>query len=50
MIAWKDLLLLLEGKRATYMPLKNHFSSDLYVDSDTPIFATRKREIKFVGK
>jgi len=49
-IAWKDLLLLLEGQEVHLPAPKNHFTNDLCIDSDTPIFATGKGEIKFVGK
>ena len=48
-IAWKDLLLLLEGETVKLPAPKNHFSSDIEIKSDTPVFATSKCRIKFRG-
>ena len=48
-IAWHDLLLLLEGETVKLPAPKNHFSSDIVIDNDVPIFATSKYEIVFKG-
>lgn len=48
-IAWKDLLLLLEGETVKLPAPKNHFSTDVIITSDIPIFATGKEKIKFRG-
>ena len=48
-IAWKDLLLLLEGETVRLPAPKNHFSSDVVLDSDVPIFATSKCPIIYKG-
>ena len=45
----KNLLLLLEGETVRLPAPKNHFASDIVVDSDIPIFATGKEKIKFKG-
>ena len=50
MIAWKELLLLLEGQSVHLPSPKNHYSCDICIDSDTPIVATGKSRITFVGK
>ena len=50
MIAWKELLLLLEGQSVHLPSPKNHYSADICIDSDTPVFATGKSRITFVGK
>lgn len=39
-IAWKDLLLLLEGKTVKLPVQKNHFVNDIIIDNDVPIFET----------
>ena len=44
-IEWKSLLLLLEGDIVKLPAPKNHFSSDVYIDKDTPVFATSKSVI-----
>ena len=48
-IAWKDLLLLVEGETVRLSAPKNHFSSDVVIDSDIPIFATSKCPIIYKG-
>lgn len=48
-IAWKDLLLLLEGETVKLPAPKNHFTTDVEISSDVPIFATGKEKIKFRG-
>ena len=40
LITGKDLLLLLEGHTVHHPAPKNHYSSDVSVDNDIPIFAT----------
>ena len=50
MIPWSDLLLLLEGEIVKLPAPKNQFSSDVVIDKDTPIFATSKSRIVYVGK
>lgn len=49
LIPWKDLLLLLEGETVRLPAPKNHFASDVKIDTDIPIFATSKDRIKFKG-
>ena len=48
-IAWKDLLLLLEGETVKLPAPKNHFAKDVVIDSDVPIFATSKSPITYKG-
>ena len=48
-IAWHDLLLLLEGETVKLPAPKNHFNSDIVIDTDVPIFATSKCEIVYKG-
>ena len=38
MVDWKTPLLLLEGDVVNLPALKNHFSRDIYIRDDTPIF------------
>lgn len=49
-ITWKDLLLLLEGEIVKLPAPKNHFSTDVEIKGDIPIFATSKSKICFQGK
>ena len=49
LIAWHDLLLLLEGETVKLPAPKNHFKCDILIDSDVPILATSKCEIKYRG-
>ena len=49
MIPWNDLLLLL-GQTVKLPALKNQFSSDVIIAKDTPIFASSKSRITYVGK
>lgn len=49
-LAWKDMLVLLEGQTLHLPVPKTHFSKDIVFDKDTPIFATSKGPIVFVGK
>ena len=48
-ITWKDLLLLLEGETVKLPAPKNHFTTDVVISSDVPIFATLKAPIVFKG-
>ena len=50
MIAWKELLLLLEGQTVHLPSPKNHYATDIEIDSDIPVVATGKAEITYVGK
>jgi hypothetical protein len=49
-LAWKDMQLLLEGQTLHLPAPKTHFAKDIVFDRDTPIFATSKGPIVFVGK
>ena len=49
LIEWKSFLLLLEGDRVNLPAPKNHFSTDVCISEDTPIFATSKSIIKYIG-
>ena len=49
LIEWKSFLLLLEGDRVNLPAPKNHFSTDICMSEDTPIFATSKSIIKYKG-
>ena len=49
MIAWKDLLVLLEGQQTVHLPSsRNHYAHD--IQSNAPIVATGKSEIKYICK
>ena len=48
-IAWKCMLLLLEGEHVKLPAPKNHFSKDVTITSDIPIFATSKDRLKYKG-
>ena len=50
LIEWKSLLLLLEGDQVRLPAPKNHFSCDIKIKKDTPVFATSKCEITFRRK
>ena len=39
-ISWQDLLKLLEGDAVHIAAPKRHFSKDIVMDKDTPVFAT----------
>ena len=49
LIEWKSFLLLLEGDLVKLPAPKNHFSTDVTIERDTPVFATSKSVIKFKG-
>ena len=44
------MLLLLEGDTVKLPAPKNQFASDVVIQKDTPIFATSKSRITYVGK
>ena len=48
LIPWHDFLLLLEGQTVHLPAPKTHFSKDITVKSDTPIFCTTKYPILFL--
>ena len=50
LIQWNAFLLMLEGHTVHLPAPKNHFASDVCIDKDTPIFATSKEPIRFVGR
>jgi len=47
-LAWHDMLLLLEGQTVHLPAPKCHYAKDITFNSDTPIFCTGKQEIIFV--
>ena len=47
-IAWHDLLLMLEGQLVHLPAPKSHFAHDLVFDKDTPIFSTSKHQLVYV--
>lgn len=47
-IAWHDLLLMLEGQLVHLPAPKSHFAHDIVFDKDTPIFSTSKHQLIFV--
>lgn len=47
-IAWHDLLLLLEGQEVHLAAPKTHVSKDMEFSRDTPIFCTSKEELCLV--
>ena len=49
LIAWKDLLLLLEGEPTRLPAPKNFRLKDILIDSDVPIFATSGEKVEFRG-
>lgn len=49
-IAWKELLLLLEGQTVHLPAPKNHYAQDICIDKDTPIVATGIAELKFLNR
>ena len=44
-ISWKEMLLLLESQPAHFPALKNHYSKDVCLLSDTPLVATSKSRV-----
>ena len=50
LINWKDMLLLLEGEIVKLPVPKNHFTTDVCINTDITIFATSKSKIEYVGK
>ena len=49
-IAWKDFLLLLEGQPIHFPAPKTLYAKDILLKRDTPMFATSKSQIVYVGK
>ena len=49
LIEWKSFLLLLEGDVVKLPAPKNHFSTDVCISNDIPVFATSKSTIKYRG-
>ena len=49
-MAWKDMLLLLEGQTLHLAAPKTSYAQDILFNRDTPIFATGKEPIKYIGK
>lgn len=47
-IAWHDLLLMLEGQLVHLSAPKSHYAKDMVFDRDTPIFCTTKHPIVLV--
>ena len=47
-IPWHDLLLMLEGQLVHLPAPKSHYSKDVTLSSDVPVFCTAKEEISFV--
>jgi len=50
LISWKEFLSLLEGQLVHLPAPKNHFAKDICLERDTPVFATGKDRIKFIGR
>ena len=50
MIAWKELLLLLEGQTVHLPSPKNHYTTDICISTDVPIIATGKARIEYQGR
>ncbi len=49
-LAWKDMLLLLEGQTIHFAAPKLMYLKDILFDRDTPIFATGKDPIRFISR
>ena len=49
-IAWKDLLLLLEGQIVRFAAPKSQFARDTVLEKDTPVFATSIAPIMYTGR
>lgn len=47
-IAWHDLLLLLEGQQVNLPAPKSHFAKDVTLTGGTPIFCTNKRPLVYI--
>ena len=48
MILWHHLLLLLEGKPVHFSVPKTHFTEDILLESDIPVFATSKYKLAYI--
>ena len=46
-IQWHDLLLLLEGEPVHFPAPKTHFTEDILLESDIPVFATSKYKLAY---
>ena len=49
-IAWKELLLLLEGQRIHLPSPKNHYVKEMSISAGTPFVATSKCRIRYKGR
>ena len=49
-LAWQDMLLLLEGQTIHFAAPKSTYAKDIMFDRDTPIFATGKEQIRYPGR
>ena len=47
-IAWSELLLLLEGECVHLPAPKTHFRQDIQLDKDTPVFCTSSKPIQLI--
>lgn len=47
-IAWNDLLLLLEGALVHLPAPKSHFAQDMTITGSTPVFATSKQQLIYI--
>ena len=47
-LAWHDMLLLLEGQTVHLPAPKSHYAQDIVFDSDTPVFCTGKQELQYI--
>jgi hypothetical protein len=47
-IAWHDLLIMLEGQLVHLPAPKCHFAHDIVFDKDTPIFSTSKHQLVYL--
>ena len=48
LIAWHELLLMLEGQPVRLSAPKTHYAKDVVLDKDTPIFATGKHTLVYI--
>ena len=48
LITWRDLLLMLEGEVVHLPAPKTHFTRDIELVKDTPIFCTSKRPLIYI--
>ena len=50
MIAWKELLLHLEGQTVHLPSPKNLYAADICISADTPVVATAKSRMEYQGR